>query len=149
SLRAAAERMAREELGHLTTLRRERRRAFHAEQDAKPREPALGVSELELRLAAQLEAAAANATGTNAAKLEELAREARERSSSQEVQPFGTSPLLSKGVAEDVSKRMAPLCELLLDCYLDFGERLPDQESRSRAQQFAAGAVRCRSALRH
>ncbi len=149
SLRAAAERMAREELGHLTTLRRERRRAFHAEQDAKPRVPALGVSELELRLAAQLEAAAANATGTNAAKLEELAREARERSSSQKVQPFGTSPLLSKGVAEDVSKRMAPLCELLLDCYLDFGERLPDQESRSRAQQFAAGAVRCRSALRH
>jgi len=43
---------------------------------------------------------------------------------------------------------MAALCELLLDCYLDFGERLPDEEGRNRAQQFAAETVECRSAIR-
>jgi rubrerythrin len=147
-LRRAAEQMAHEELGHLTTLRRERRRAFHAEQDAKPRAPALDLPELEMRLATLLEAAAAKDSRTEASSLEELAREARERSSGIVQRPFGPSPLLSNGVAPEVSGRIAPLCELLLDCYLDFGERLPDQDGRSRAQQFAAGAVRCRSALR-
>jgi rubrerythrin len=147
-LREAAEQMAREELGHLTILRRERRRAFHAQHDARPRAPALDLTELELRLAAQLDEAAANAYGAEASSLEELARQARERSSGIAQRPFGPSPLLSNGVAPEVFGRIAPLCELLLDCYLDFGERLPDQDSRSRAQQFAAGAVRCRSVIR-
>jgi rubrerythrin len=147
-LREAAEQMAREELGHLATLRRERRRAFHAQHDARPRAPALDLPDLEARLAALLEAAAADASGAEASSLEELARQARERSAGIAQRPLGPSPLLSNGVAPEVSGRIAPLCELLLDCYLDFGERLPDQDSRSRAQQFAAGAVRCRSVIR-
>jgi hypothetical protein len=53
--------------------------------------------------------------------------------------PFGASPLLRDGVAADVAGRTVPLCELLLDCYLDFGERLPDEQGRNRAQEFAAG----------
>ncbi len=36
----------------------------------------------------------------------------------------------------------------LLDCYLDFGDRLRTEEERRRAQQFATGAVECRSLLR-
>ncbi|TIO29407.1 MAG: rubrerythrin family protein [Mesorhizobium sp.] len=147
-LREAAEQMAREELGHLATLRRERRRAFHARQDARPRAPVLDLPELELRLAGHLEAAAANASEAEGSSLEGLARQARERSFHIAQQPFGPSPLLRNGVSPDVSERAAALCELLLDCYLDFGERLPDQDSRSRAQQFATGAVECRSAIR-
>jgi rubrerythrin len=146
-LREAAEQMAREELGHLTTLRRERRRAFHAQHDATLRAPALDLPELEVRLAAKLEEAAANASGVEASSLEELARQARVRSSRITQRPFGRSLLLSNGVAPEVSERIAALCELLLDCYLDFSERLPDQDSRSQAQQFAAGAVRCRSVI--
>ena len=49
-LREAAEQMAREELGHLATLRRERRRAFHAEKRAGVQATALDLPELELRL---------------------------------------------------------------------------------------------------
>jgi rubrerythrin len=147
-LREAAEQMAREELGHLATLRRERRRAFHAQQDALPRAPVLDLPEMELRLAEHLEAAAAKAPRHEATSLEGLAGQARKRSLSIAQRPFGPSPLLSHGVAPEVSRRIAALCELILDCYLDFGERLPDQESRSQAQQFAAEAVECRSAIR-
>lgn len=147
-LREAAERMAREELGHLTTLRRERRRAFHDQKDMRPRAPVLDLPELELRLAELLDTAASKASEAEAPTLRRLARQANERSSSIAQRPFGLSPLLSKGVSPEVSGRAASLCELLLDCYLDFGERLHDQDGRSRAQQFAAAAVECRSVIR-
>lgn len=148
ALREAAERMAREELCHLATLRRERRLAFHAEHLAGRTAPAAGVPELEMRLADHLEGAAPNARGTDRANLEKMAQQARERASDMAKLPFGPSLLLRNGLAPDVAKRMAALCELLLDCYLDFGERLPDQEDRSRAQRFAAGTVECRSVIR-
>jgi len=146
-LRQAAERMANEELGHLTTLRRERRRAFHAERATHVPGPRATLPDLERRLADHLEAAAAKAGGDAGAGLRELARQARERADSISARSLGTSPLLRDGVAADVSGRMVPLCELLLDCYLDFGDRSPGEESRSRAQAFAAGALECRSAI--
>ena len=59
ALREAAEQMAREELGHLTTLRRERRLAFHAGLDAARSTPAADLPALEMRLADHLEAEAA------------------------------------------------------------------------------------------
>jgi rubrerythrin len=62
NIKAAAEGMAREELGHVATLRRERRRAYHREHARKSDgQRSAGVAEdkmdarmLELRLAAQL-----------------------------------------------------------------------------------------------
>jgi rubrerythrin len=147
-LREAAERMAREELGHLATLRRERRRAFHTARRVDQLTPKLDVPELELRLATLLKRAAAKASGVEASTLERLARQASDRSSSIAQRPLGPSPLLSNGVSPEVAGRAASLCELLLDCYLDFGERLSDQDNRSRAQQFAAGALECRSTIR-
>ena len=146
-LRQAAERMASEELGHLATLRRERRKAFHAERAAHaPGAPAT-LPELERRLAGHLEAEAAKAGGEAEARLRELARQARARADGIAGRPLGASPLLREGVAEGVAGRLVPLCELLLDCYLDFGDRSPDEEVRSRAQTFSAGAVACRSAI--
>jgi rubrerythrin len=147
-LRKAAERMANEELGHLATLRRERRRAFHAGRAGHETvSPAPALPELERRLADHLETAAVKAGGDAGSRLHELALRARERSVSIGEMPLGTSQLLRNGVAADVTGHLVPLCELLLDCYLDFGDHSPDEESRNRAQAFAAAAIECRSAL--
>lgn len=147
-VRDAAEQMAHEELGHLTTLRRERRRAFHA---ARRFGSAIAASaptlpELERRLADHLNAAAAKASDDAGSSLRDLARQAQERSDNVARSPLGDTPLL-RSVSDNVSDHLAPLCELLLDCYLDFGDRSPDEDNRNRAQEFAADVIRCRSAI--
>jgi rubrerythrin len=146
-LRQAAERMASEELGHLAMLRRERRRAFHAGRAGHaPAPPAPDLPDLEHRLAEHLEAAA-KAGGEAGPRLRELARQARQRSNDIAGRPLGTSPLLREGVVGGVTGRIVPLCEFLLDVYLDFGDRSPDEETRSRAQAFAAATIECRSLI--
>jgi rubrerythrin len=148
SLRQAAERMAREELGHLATLRRERRQAFHAERDARPLAEAFQVPDLEARLADHLEALAARTHGASESVLHAAAQAARERSTGLARKPLGPSPLLKNGVAPEVTGRIVPLCELLLDSYLDYAERPPGEKERKRAQQYAGSAIECRSLLR-
>ena len=128
-------------------MRRERRRAFHAEKRAGAQATALDLPELELRLADHLEALATR-TQADASSMLAAAKEARERSTDLIRRPFAASPLLRNGIAPEVSGRVVPLCELVLDCYLDFGERLHGEDERNRAQRFAAGAVECRSLLR-
>lgn len=147
-VRDAAEQMAHEELGHLTTLRRERRRAFHAARHSCSAIAASAptLPELERRLADHLNAAAAKASDDAEASLRDLARQAQERSDNIARSPLGDTPLL-RSVSDDVSDHVAPLCELLLDCYLDFGDRSPDEDNRNRAQEFAADVIRCRSAI--
>jgi rubrerythrin len=44
--------------------------------------------------------------------------------------------------------RLRPTAELLLDCYLDLGERLPSQAGRDRAQTYAAELLDCVSLVR-
>ena len=83
ALREAAEKMAREELGHLTTLRRERRRAFHAGLDASRSAPAVDLPALEMRLADHLEAEVARNREADPSSLETMARKARARASSR------------------------------------------------------------------
>lgn len=147
-LREAAEQMAREELGHLSTLRQERRRAFHAETGTGEQAPVFDLPELELKLADHLEAMAARAQTDIVSSLRAAARAARGRANDLRRRPFGRSPLLKNGVGADISGRPVPLCELLLDCYLDFGGSLRGEDERRRSQQFASGAVECRSLLR-
>jgi hypothetical protein len=103
---------------------------------------------LELKLSDHLVAAAATTSGRDASALEELARQARVRSDSLDRKPLGTRYVPSAGATSDFLDRMAPLCEFILDTYIDFGERLLDEDDRSRAQKFAAEAVRCRSVIR-
>lgn len=146
-LREAAEAMAKEELGHVATLRRERRAAFHRERTASTGNQPATVASLEAELAHLLETIASRAPAGDTARLHELAAEARERANSLANAPLGDSPLLKDGVRPQVTRRAVPLCELLLDCYLDFGDRLPDEDGRLRAHELAAGAIRCRSAL--
>jgi hypothetical protein len=147
SLRKAAERMAREELGHLTTLRRERRRAFHQERATTSGHPRLDIAALERKLAALL--SDMEGSGNEQADLlRELAGAASRRAEEIERRPLGASPLLADGVACEVFDRPVPLSELILDCYLDYSERLPSEMERERAQKLAAEAVECRAAFR-
>jgi rubrerythrin len=138
-LRAACERMALEELGHVATLRRERRRAFHIQRNA-PEGGTAGWTPvaLETRLAELLGAAGG---------LERYAAEAVARAAALVAAPLGDSPLLAR-VPNDAAERLLPCAELLLECYLDFAERLSSQESRDRAQTFAAQLLGCLSAAR-
>lgn len=134
-LRSAAEQMAREELEHVATLRRERRRAFHAQRAASA---SIGYdwapNILERRFAELLEDAA---KGSAAVALSSYAVEARLRADALVAAPLGDSPLLAH-VSSGAVEHLLPCAELLLECYLDFAERLLSQEERDRAQSFAA-----------
>jgi len=148
-LRKMAEQMAREQLEHLATLRRERRHAYHLQRavgGSVAKE--IDLVALELKLSDHLVAAAAKTSDSEAIVLKELARQARVRSGSLHRKPLGAGFFPSGGVAVDFFDRMAALCEFILDTYIDFGERLQDENDRSRAQKFAAEVLRCRSAIR-
>lgn len=148
-LRRAAEQMAREELDHVARLRRERRRAFHEDRAAASSTgEGWTMSALENRLAALLEEDARDGEpGQRAQRLGELALAARTRAGALTHAPLGDSPLL-RSVQPEVATRVRPAAELLLDCYLDFGERLPSQTGRERAQHHAAELLDCVAAVR-
>lgn len=145
-LREAAEQMAREELDHVARLRRERRRAFHENRAAEG--DGWTLAALENRVAALLdEAAHDDAQGPLATGLQWHAEAARARAAAIVHAPLGEPPLL-KSVGPEVAARMRPAVELLLDCYLDLGERLPSQAGRERAQAYAAELLDCISTAR-
>lgn len=144
-IRQAAERMANEELGHVATLRRERRRAFHAARS----DGALDERDLpwlERRLAALMETAIA-AGAADRPTLASLAEQARARAEAIAAAPF-QEPASSRMVSAPVLKRAVPLCELLLDRYLDRADREKGEAMRARAQAFAAELLHALPVLR-
>lgn len=147
-LRKAAEQMAREELEHVARLRRERRQAFHRARAADADGEGWTLGALENRVAALLDEAARAATDAGRAQgFEALAAAARARAGMLTHAPLGETRLL-RGVKPEVSGRLRPAVELLLDCYLDLGERLPSQAGRDRAQLHSAELLDCLSAVR-
>lgn len=145
-IRDAAERMAREELGHLATLRRERRRAFHQE-----RGQALAIDEgdlpiLEQRLSRHLKSMAELST-VDGGDLLSLSKEADLRSKSMREHPLLTTPRPGTATQKAVESAL-PLCEFLADCYLDIGDRATDEKDAGRAREFAAEIIHCLRALR-
>ena len=147
-LRQAAEQMAREELDHVARLRRERRLAFHQARAAAGDGEGWTLPALENRVAALLDEAARDEPGTGWAKdMEGLAAAARARAGRLTHAPLGETRLL-KSVRPEVAARLRPAVELLLDCYLDLGERLPSQPGRDQAQAFAAELLDCLSLVR-
>ncbi|HRP79440.1 MAG TPA: ferritin family protein [Aquamicrobium sp.] len=145
-LRAAAEQMARDELDHVARLRRERRRAFHQARSAAADGDGWTLPALENRVAALLDEAARDEADPGRARgLEGLA--ARLRAGALAHAALGETRLLS-GVKPDIATRLRPAVELLLDCYLDLGERLPTQAGRDRAQGYAAELLDCVSLVR-
>ncbi|AFL52453.1 rubrerythrin [Sinorhizobium fredii] len=145
-IRQAAERLAREELGHVATLRRERRRAFHEMRRAEPDSVRGDLPSLERRLL-ELLRHHPSAPGARAERLRGLANEALERATALSEAPPGETPLLGH-VPENVPGRLVPLCEFLLDCYLDLAERGSDEAGRARMQTFASEMIRCLYAAR-
>ena len=86
-IKQAAEAMAREELGHVSTLRKERRRAYHKEHEEAGRSGRgdtgmmqIDARALELRLAAQLADLERGLDGTAATRTRELLEETMQMS---------------------------------------------------------------------
>ncbi|MCO5158126.1 MAG: ferritin family protein [Aquamicrobium sp.] len=147
-LQKAAEQMAREELDHVARLRRERRLAFHQARAAATDGEGWTLPALENRVAALLGETARDEAGSGRARdMEALAAAARARAGTLTHAPLGETRLL-KSVKPEVSARLRPAVELLLDCYLDLGERLPSQAGRDQAQAFAAELLDCLSVVR-
>lgn len=125
-IKQAAEAMAREELGHVSTMRKERRRAYHKEHDeAEGRERGqaavmqIDARPLELRLAAQLADLGRDLVGAAAARTRELVEETMQMS--EKAAGIGRFPVsLEQRDAETIS-------EALADAYLESAERSDDQ----------------------
>ncbi|MBP1886044.1 ferritin-like domain-containing protein [Sinorhizobium mexicanum] len=146
-IRHAAERLAMEELGHVATLRRERRRAFHAMRHADAQADKGNLPTLEQRLSSLLMKQADSVGALVAERLRAHSAEAAERAQHLSREPSAETPLLQH-VPQNVTERLVPLCEFLLDCYLDLAERERTEAGRKRAQTFAGDMIRCLQGVR-
>ena len=142
-IREAAERMAREELEHAKTLRRERRKAFFKDRHPQPaiQEP-YDLSRMEMEVCTRLEEYADMKENTdmkgNKNTYRDLALEARKLSLDLASDPLQTSA----PVGPPPPRSLDALCEWLADYYIDAGERLLSQAARDRAQALATIAVK-------
>jgi rubrerythrin len=136
-VKRAAETMANEELGHATLLRRERRRAYHAERrppEGEPERPArmLAAAALERRLAEAIDGIATGGGG-GAGRAHALAAETRRMA--EEAAALAAAPRLpADGDAETLAER-------LVEFYLDVAETARDDDALVRAQGLARRAV--------
>lgn len=142
-IRQAAETMAHEELGHVATLRRERRSAFHAERnpgqaDPKDKSGGLVLAASERRLAELLEPIAANARPQKCVRLQEFVQEARRHADELERSPIAVGVA---GLAKEAPADAVALAELLADRYLEAGDALHDEEALARVQALAGRAI--------
>ncbi|WP_316184733.1 MULTISPECIES: ferritin family protein [unclassified Bradyrhizobium] len=138
-VKRASEAMAREELGHVATLRKERRRAYHLETDARRAASVasdagtIDAGRLERRLAELLDAMAARAAGRPADRVRELAQEAAAMAS--EVADLLRLPA---GLAQADA---AVLAEALADAYLEHAERATEPDRLDLMQRLASQAI--------
>jgi rubrerythrin len=139
-IKKAAEAMAREELGHVATLRKERRRAYHREHDRKRGDESgnaapsrVDARRLELRLAAQLADVERRLAGAAATRARELLDETTRMA--EEAGDFGNLPAaLERGDAQTVA-------EALADAYLEGAENSDDQRRIDALQGLAERAI--------
>lgn len=137
AVQAAAERMAAEELRHAALLRRERRRAFHAERrpqaSAAPRaSPAERAGSAERALAATLAALAAD--GTAAGHAQDLGRLAAEAAALA-----GGAPPPPQ--AHDGLPAALRLAEQAVEAYLDAADAAGDEAGMRRFQSLAERGI--------
>ena len=138
-IKQAAEAMAREELGHVSTLRKERRRAYHneyEETERRARDTAvmqIDARVLELRLAAQLAELERGLGGAAATRTRELREETMQMS--RKAEGIGKFPIsLEQKDAETIS-------ETLADAYLESAESSDDQIQVALRQGLAEKAI--------
>jgi rubrerythrin len=143
-IKKAAEAMAREELGHVATLRKERRRAYHSEHGAArsgqegrgtARQAAnqVDAGELERRLATHLTDLERRLAGTSAHRAQELFQETVDMAS--EAAGFGRFPAsLEQADAQTIA-------EALTDGYLEGAEGADDPNRLQSLQVLAQRAI--------
>jgi len=139
-IKRAAEAMANEELGHVSTLRKERRRAYHREHDAARAsgqgDAAAGqidAAELERRLVARLEKLQSGLAGASAARARELLLETT--GMVDEAKGFGRFPSnLAQGDDQDIA-------EALADAYLEGAETARDSARLESLQKLSGRAI--------
>ena len=143
-IKKAAEAMAREELGHVSRLRRERRLAYHREHDAArsgqegrgtPGQIAdqVDAGELERRLASRLTDLERRLAGASAHRAQELLQEAADMAT--EATGFGRFPAsLGQGDAQMIA-------EALTDAYLEGAEGADDPNRLQSLQALAQRAI--------
>ena len=137
-IKKAAEAMAREELGHVAILRKERRRAYHNEHDRTHAGQHGNVGHvdaavLERRLAGHLAALERRVEGESANRARELLQETR--SISAQAAGFGRFPAsLEQGDAQTIA-------EALADAYLDGAESSDDPCRLESLQALAERAI--------
>jgi rubrerythrin len=139
-IKKAAEAMAKEELGHVSILRKERRRAFHREHDRQQGEgvTAAGPSRidarrLELRLAAQLADLARRLEGPAATRTGELLDQTMTMADAS-----GGIGALPGALEQQDAQTVA---EALADTYLDSAENSDDQARVEVLQGLAQKAI--------
>lgn len=139
-IKSAAEAMAREELEHVATLRRERRRTYHQERDpsltagqAATVGDSIDSAGLERRLAIQLGEIEGQLEGPLAVR----ARDLRQKTiaMSAEAPGFGRFPAAFK------AKEPAAIAEALADGYLEGAERSNDPARMLVLQTLAERAI--------
>ncbi|MDA9408171.1 ferritin-like domain-containing protein [Bradyrhizobium sp. CCBAU 45384] len=134
-IKKAAEAMAKEELGHVSTLRKERRKAYHREHDRMQGVAASAVDarRLELRLAEQLADLQQNLKGPAARRTGELLDETMQMAS--ETSDFGD-------FREDMERKdSAQIAEALVEAYLEGAERSDDAARVEKLQRLAERAI--------
>ncbi len=143
AVKTASEAMAREELGHVAILRKERRLAYHRERAPRSDQPARTGAEdvpeqvdaraLELRLAARLDSLDRHPWDAAADRLRELRDEAL--GMADEATGVGKFPI---EIAQHDALAMA---EALADGYLQEAERAADQGRVDQLQRMAMKAI--------
>jgi rubrerythrin len=139
-IKKAAESMAREELGHVATLRKERRRAYHSEHDAMRAgqrgnlaHGQVDAGRLERRLGAHLADLESRVAGASSSRARELRQETTGMSARAEG--FGRFPAsLEQADAETIA-------ETLVDAYLEGAESSNDPGRLEFLQALAARAI--------
>jgi rubrerythrin len=139
-IKRASETMAEEELGHVATLRKERRRAYHREHDQRSGERPSGEAQsrvdarkLELRLAAQLADIERRLAGPAALRAKELLDQTM--SMAAEAGHVGSFP----GALEQ--RDAEAIAEALADAYLEGAENSNDETRVKALQDMAAKAI--------
>lgn len=135
-VKKASEAMAREELGHVAALRKERRRAYHHEHDRNNAETALphiDAARLERRLVAQLGEMEQRLSGPAALRMRDIRQQAVDMADA--TTGVGSFPVSME--------RKGPLeiAEALVDGYLEGAERSSEAADLERLQRLAERAI--------
>lgn len=138
-IKKASEAMAREELGHVATLRKERRLAYHQEHDRSSAEASsvplrqIDARRLELRLVAQLDDMEPGLGESAAVRIQDIR--------DQTVQMATAAADLGSFPATMEHRGPLEIAEALVDGYLEGAERSPDAVNLERLQQLAEQAI--------